>query len=198
MLAGAYDLLYHLGVTANYTGFFHTAYALSLCTEQPERLLLVTKWLYPEVAERYETSWKAVERNIRTVSCIIWQESQPQLERLAHRHLERRPRNAQMLAILTSSLLFPVTACGLDEAAVLAGGDTMDDVDGPVDEVHYGPVTGNRMPARGAAVRVRTRCPARPQPASAEPRFSSNLWTGPVAGTQTSVCPSLRHGARSG
>ena len=30
-----YDLLYQLGVTANYTGFFHTAYAISLCAEQP-------------------------------------------------------------------------------------------------------------------------------------------------------------------
>lgn len=196
MLAGAYDLLYHLGVTANYTGFFHTAYALSLCTEQPERLLLVTKWLYPEVAERYETSWKAVERNIHTVSCIIWQESRPQLEELAHRHLERRPRNAQMLAILTSSLLFPVTVCGLDETVALAGGENIG-ADGQVDEVHYGPVTDNRMPAKEAVVRARIRCPARSQPASTEPRFSPNLWTGPVAGAQTSVCPSLRRGTRS-
>ena len=46
-----YDLLYQLGVTANYTGFFHAAYAVSLCVEQPDRLLLVTKWLYPEVAK---------------------------------------------------------------------------------------------------------------------------------------------------
>ena len=33
-----YDLLYHLGVTANYTGFFQTAFAARLCMEQPERL----------------------------------------------------------------------------------------------------------------------------------------------------------------
>lgn len=72
-----YDLLYRLGATANYTGFFHTAYAISLCVERPDRLLLVTKWLYPEVAKRYGTNWKAVERNIRTVSCIIWREGRP-------------------------------------------------------------------------------------------------------------------------
>lgn len=99
-----YDLLYQLGVTANYTGFFHTAYAISLCAEQPDRLLLVTKWLYPEVARQYGTNWKAVERNIRTVSCIIWRENQPLLEELAHRHLDQRPRNAEMLSILVSSL----------------------------------------------------------------------------------------------
>lgn len=117
-----YDLLYQLGVTANYTGFFHTAYAVSLCMEQPDRLLLVTKWLYPEVAKQYKTNWKAVERNIRTVSCIIWREGQPLLEELAHRHLERKPRNAQMLAILASSLdAGPLAVRGRGEGAALSG-----------------------------------------------------------------------------
>lgn len=100
-----YGLLYRLGVTGNYTGFFHTAYAVALCAEQPDRLLMVTKWLYPEVAKQYGTNWRAVERNIRTISRIIWQENRPLLEELAHRHLEQRPRNTQLLAILTSSLL---------------------------------------------------------------------------------------------
>lgn len=99
-----YDLLYQLGVTANYTGFFHTAYAVSLCAEQPDRLLLVTKWLYPEVAKQYQTNWKAVERNIRTVSIIIWRENRPLLEQLAHRNLSTRPRTTQLLAILALSL----------------------------------------------------------------------------------------------
>lgn len=96
-----YDLLYRLGVTGNYTGFFQTAYAVALCQEQPDRLLLVTKWLYPEVAKQYKTNWKAVERNIRTVGDIIWQENRPMLEELAHRKLEKKPRNAQLLAILS-------------------------------------------------------------------------------------------------
>lgn len=116
-----YDLLYRLGVTANYTGFFHTAYAVSLCVEQPDRLLLVTKWLYPEVAKQYDTNWKAVERNIRTVSCIIWRENRHMLEELAHRRLDQKPRNAQILAILSSSLLSHPTAPeagGDDEASV--------------------------------------------------------------------------------
>lgn len=131
-----YDLLYRLGATANYTGFFHTAYAISLCAEQPDRRLLVTKWLYPEVAKRYGTNWKAVERNIRTVICIIWQEGRPLLEELAHRHLEEKPRTAQMLAILVSSLdTGPLTVHGLSEAVTLPGED--DDVgvmDEPVNE----------------------------------------------------------------
>lgn len=99
-----YDLLYSLGVTANYTGFFHLAYAVSLCVERPARLMMVTKWLYPEVARRYNTSWRAVERNLRTAGGVIWRENRPLLEELAHRHLEQKPRNAQLLAILAAAL----------------------------------------------------------------------------------------------
>lgn len=103
-LAQAYDLLNQLGVTANYTGFFHTGYAVSLCAEHPDRLLLVTKCLYPEVAKQYGTNWKAVERNIRTVNSVIWRENRPLLEQLARRPLAQKPCTAQMLAILSSSL----------------------------------------------------------------------------------------------
>ena len=62
----AYHLLHRLGATANYTGFSYLVRALQLCAEEPERLLLVTKWLYPDVAKQYGTKWKAVERDIRT------------------------------------------------------------------------------------------------------------------------------------
>lgn len=75
-----------------------------ICVELPDRLLLVTKLLYPEVAKQYHTNWKAVERNIRSVNNIIWQENRPLLEELAHRHLEQRPRNTQLLAILTAAI----------------------------------------------------------------------------------------------
>ena len=119
-LTNIYDLLYRLGVTANYTGFFHTAYAVSLCAERSDRLLLVTKWLYPEVARQYKTNWKAVERNIRTVGSIIWRENRPLLERLAHRPLSQQPRNAQLLAILAASLDGPLQVHGLGKAVTRA------------------------------------------------------------------------------
>ena len=104
-MADIRDLLCCLGVTANYPGFFHTAYAVMLCMEHPDKLMLVTKCLYPEVARQYNTTWKAVERNIRTVSGVIWRENRPLLERLAHRSLSQKPCSAQLLAILSSRLL---------------------------------------------------------------------------------------------
>lgn len=100
-----YDLLYRLGVTANYIGFFYTASAVQLCLEQPERLLLVTKQIYPDVAKRFHTNWRAVERNIRTVGSIIWMQGRSELELLAGRNLPHRPCTAQLLSILSYSLL---------------------------------------------------------------------------------------------
>lgn len=99
------NLLYHLGVTSNYTGFFHTVYAVHLCVERPNRLLLVTKWVYPDVAKRYGTTWKAVERNIRTVISVIWKKNQPLLESLAYGALAEKPCAAQFLSIVTARLL---------------------------------------------------------------------------------------------
>ena len=102
--AEIYDLLYKLGATANYAGFFHMAYAVYLCMIEPERLLLVTKWLYPDVAKQYKTSWRSVERNIRTLGCAIWVQNRVQLERIAHRPLLQKPCNTQLLAILVHEL----------------------------------------------------------------------------------------------
>ncbi len=99
------DLLYCLGVTPNYTGFDLTAHAVLLCIQRPERLKMVTKWLYPDVAKAYGTTGAAVERNIRTVSCVAWQENRPLLEALARRRLVQPPRNTQFLSTLVVGLL---------------------------------------------------------------------------------------------
>lgn len=93
-------LLSRLGVTQNYKGYGQIVLAVELCREEPERLLLVTKWVYPAVARRYGTSWNAVERNIRTVRRMIWERNRPLLEELACASLSRMPCPAQLLSIL--------------------------------------------------------------------------------------------------
>lgn len=101
--ADIHNLLLRLGVTQNYKGFRQTAYAVELCREEPERLELITKWVYPAVAAQYDTSWGAVERNIRTVRKVIWERNRPLLEKLARVPLSEMPRSAQLLSILVSS-----------------------------------------------------------------------------------------------
>ena len=108
-LTEIYDLLYRLGLTADSVCFFHTAYAVWLCVQQPERLQLVTKWLYPEVAKHYKTTWSAVERNIRRATTQIWDMSASRLSAIARCPLPERPRTARFLAILAACIP-PTTA----------------------------------------------------------------------------------------
>ena len=95
-----YTLLYQLGLTANYISFFHTSYAVYLAAQQPSRLPLVTKWLYPEVAKHYATTWKCVERNIRTAVNVVWETNPELLKALARHPLPQKPKASKFLSIL--------------------------------------------------------------------------------------------------
>ena len=97
------DMLCRLGATANYRGFSYTAYAVLLCVQQQDRLLLVTKWLYPDVAKRYGTNWKAVERNIRTVITVVWEQNRAMLEGLAVRCFSAPARRSSCPSCPTAS-----------------------------------------------------------------------------------------------
>lgn len=100
----AYELLRRLGVTGNYKGCSYAAYALALCAEQPDFLLLVTKNLYPAVAKRYKTTWQAVERDIRTVVAVAWARNPVLLRQMADGLLAERPRCTQFLAIAAEKM----------------------------------------------------------------------------------------------
>ena len=109
-LAEIYDLLYRLGLTANSVMFFHTAYAVWLCVQQPDRLMLVTKWLYPEVAKHYGTTPAAVERSIRRAANTVFTHSLSQLAESIGRAPTVRPRTAQFLSLLVSCVPPPPAA----------------------------------------------------------------------------------------
>lgn len=60
-------LLLCLGITPNYKGFHFLLTCLELLQSDPMALLQVTKSLYPVVAKHHNTSWRTVERDLRTV-----------------------------------------------------------------------------------------------------------------------------------
>ena len=99
-----HTLLHQLGVLPKYKGFYHTSFACCLCMQQPERLQLVTKQIYPEVAKHFDTNWHCVERNIRTVSSLAWHKNRTLLEDMARCELLKRPTASAFLAILTTQL----------------------------------------------------------------------------------------------
>lgn len=104
LMTAAYHLLHRLGITANYDGYFYTAYAVMIAEKQPDRLLLVTKWLYPDVAKQYGTTWKCVERSIRTIIALAWERNPKLLMDLAGYPLKKKPNVGQFIAILAYHL----------------------------------------------------------------------------------------------
>lgn len=105
LLTLIYDSLYQLGLTANYSGFFHTARAVLLAYQEPRRLTCVTKWLYPMVADQYNTDWRSVEHNIRYSIRILWENHPNRLCDLAGELLDKRPTPSELISLLISSIV---------------------------------------------------------------------------------------------
>ena len=98
------ELLQWLGITRKYRGSYFTSYAVSLCLREPERLLLITKWVYPDVAKHFRTGWQSVERNIRTVAEIAWKNCPEKLAQIAGCELDHKPSNSEFIRILTNHI----------------------------------------------------------------------------------------------
>lgn len=105
LVSSAADLLHQLGVTENYKGFRYAAYAAALCAVDRDRLLLVTKRLYPDVAAHFGVSWPAVERDLRTVVDVAWKCSSSFLSLLFQVPLTSKPTCAQFLAVLSRCMI---------------------------------------------------------------------------------------------
>ena len=104
LMTESYELLYSLGLRAIRTYFFHTSFAVFLAIKNRERLLLVTKWLYPDVARHYATNWNAVEKNIRTAVKVVWQKNREGLSELAGHELQKKPTPTQFIKILVNAM----------------------------------------------------------------------------------------------
>lgn len=99
-----HDLLYRLGVHAGSCSFFHVSYAIWLAIEQPERLQLITKWLYPEVAAQYDTNWRVIERSVRRVVNRAWQTNPDLLRKIARYRMYHRPTPTEFIALIAAHL----------------------------------------------------------------------------------------------
>ena len=95
-----------LGITPNYLGFYQAAYAVAICMKEPERLISVTKSIYPDVAKYFRTSAGSVERNIRTVARISWDSHSKILSDLSSESLQKQPTVSQFLSLIVFYFLY--------------------------------------------------------------------------------------------
>lgn len=94
-------ILRQLGVGHSYQGYEYVTYGLLLVLQDKSRLEFVTKSLYPDIASKYHTSWKCVERNIRTVIDVAWKDGNSGLlGRICGNKPIQKPRNAQFFELM--------------------------------------------------------------------------------------------------
>ncbi|MCI8871038.1 MAG: sporulation protein [Lawsonibacter sp.] len=100
------NALWELNIPPTYLGSHYLTYAELLVLEDQNRLTMVTKWLYPEIAAHYHTSWKAVERNIRTVIEFSWnQDGGEAMRRGLGVPLREKPTPTGLIQMLARYLL---------------------------------------------------------------------------------------------
>lgn len=112
-------LLLCLGITPNYKGFHFLLTCLELLQNDPMALLQVTKSLYPVVAKHHNTSWRTVERDLRTVVNLSFQVNPTYLGTLARRSVSERPTVSQFLAIPQPEPICPCCGPGLPQQGLL-------------------------------------------------------------------------------
>lgn len=99
-------LVRSLGIGGNYQGYKYLTYAISLCLEDEDYLLSVSKLLYPEIAKMYKTTACSVERNLRTVVAVCWERgNRALLETISLYPLISKPTTSEFLDIVTTHLI---------------------------------------------------------------------------------------------
>ena len=91
-------ILYRLGITEKYDGFYYLRYASLRLVNAPDELALVTKCLYREVARKYHITWEAAERSMRNAVKIAWQLRPEYVEEIAGRALDHYPPLTKFLS----------------------------------------------------------------------------------------------------
>lgn len=100
-----YDFLRRLGLRANRPGFFYTAQAVLMISDQPELSRSLAQDLYPKIAEIYGVSCESVEHDITATLHSIWRHSPEMLVQLLGQPIPRCPPVPEFLQILLSAFV---------------------------------------------------------------------------------------------
>ena len=98
-------LVRSLGIGGNYQGYRYLTYAIYLCLEDENYLLSVSKLLYPEIAQTFQTTAYSVERNLQTVVTVCWERGNRMLlEDISFYPLLSKPTTGEFLDIVSGYL----------------------------------------------------------------------------------------------
>lgn len=90
-------VLRRLHINGTRLGLKYLIYAVSETVIDQNRTYLITKDLYREIARKYKTTATRVERDMRWAIGICWENAGEELDRMAGRHLSKRPTNKEFI-----------------------------------------------------------------------------------------------------
>ena len=89
-------------VTSKYKGYLLIIDATQFYTDKD--FVQITKDVYPALAQKYHTSTASVERNIRTVVEICWQNDRKAVQDIIGYDITRCPSNSEFLEAIAYSM----------------------------------------------------------------------------------------------
>ena len=98
------DILYQFGIYPTLRGYHITWVAVDVGREDPEKLQMLTKWLYPAVGRRCGCSSAAIERGIRAAIARAWDVNPALFSQLACRKITQPPTAGDFICILCQYL----------------------------------------------------------------------------------------------
>ena len=110
-------LLRLLGVTGKLSGFRYAVYMVEQVRDQPDNVLLITKRLYKQTADHFNTTPSCVERNLRTVVQRVWRINPEGLAQMAGYPLSEPPTASDFIEILAHYIRrsLPTPTASLDQ-----------------------------------------------------------------------------------
>lgn len=91
-------ILKDLGIPLNLCGYNYLKEAISLCLSDFEKSSMVTKILYPEIAQTYSSNACKVEHGIRHAIQVAWNGEQTDLMKKLFKY---KPKNSEFIALVT-------------------------------------------------------------------------------------------------
>lgn len=95
------DFLFYCRIGRRYKGYRYIKYAIELINEMEEdEIYLITKDIYPQIAQKFNTSTTVVEKNIRTITNKLFTEQKDILKPIFGYIPNKCPSNSQFLDAL--------------------------------------------------------------------------------------------------
>ncbi len=102
------EIIQKLGIPAHIRGYQYLRYALILSVENSEMTTSVTKFLYPAVAEKFNTSYKNIASGISRAIKLIWDKGNEEALRFCFGDKiyirKEKPTNTEFIAAVSDML----------------------------------------------------------------------------------------------